>query len=213
MKATEKQKQKMKEWAQIPEVKLRRRSYMKKYHKKYEKENSKEISEKKKKYYVKNKEKINNRNKKWMKNNEEHWKKYRKKYYEKNKEKIIAYGYKWEKDMKENDINFKVKKSLRYRFNGAFKNYVKNGKTNTSDGYGIDYNKIIEHLKPFPKDRHLYHIDHIKPLCAFDLTNPKEVRKAMSPENHQWLLAKDNLHKVGQDKKQSLKLSRKKNNL
>jgi hypothetical protein len=38
-----------------------------------------------------------------------------------------------------------------------------------------------------------YHIDHIVPLAAFDLTDENQVRLAFAPENHQWLLAKENL--------------------
>ena len=73
-----------------------------------------------------------------------------------------------------------------------------------SKKYGIDYKAIIEHLKPFPKDISIYHIDHIKPLCSFDLTSPKEVKKAFAPENHQWLLARDNLMKSSIDKKRKV---------
>ncbi len=65
----------------------------------------------------------------------------------------------------------------------------------SSKEYGVDYKAIIRHLKPFPEHISNFHIDHIKPLCSFDLTNPSEVKKAFSPENHQWLLAEDNLKK------------------
>jgi hypothetical protein len=42
------------------------------------------------------------------------------------------------------------------------------------------------------------------PLCSFDLTNPEEVKKAMAPNNFRWLLAKDNLAKISEDRKMSL---------
>jgi len=207
MKATEKQKQQMKEYAQRPEIKIKRKEYMKKYHKKHYNKNKEIVSNKKKNYYINNKEKIDNRHKKWMKNNKDKWNEYRIDYYNKNKEKIIAYGYKWEKNMKIKSVEFRIMKSLRYRLKGAFRN-SKLGKKMKSDEYGINYGEIIEHLKPFPKDRNLYHIDHIKPLCSFDLTNPEEVKKAMSPDNFRWLLAKDNLAKVSQDRKMSLKYNK-----
>lgn len=44
-------------------------------------------------------------------------------------------------------------------------------------------------------------IVHIKPLSSFKFinkdgtTNFKEIKKAFKPENHQWLLAKENLSK------------------
>ena len=205
MKATESQKKCMKLYAQRPEVKIRRKEYMKNYLKDYEKENKERISRRKKEYYLKNKEKIDNRNKEWMDNNKDKWNKYRIDYYNKNKNKILAYGYRWEKNMKIKSVEFRIMKSLRYRLKEAFRKYNKFGKIMTSKEYGIDYKLIIEHLKPFPKDRNLYHIDHIKPLCAFDLTNPEEVKKAMAPDNFRWLLAKDNLHKISEDRKMSIR--------
>ena len=56
---------------------------------------------------------------------------------------------------------------------------------------------IIEHLKPFPKDLSKFHIDHIKPLCSFDLTDFEQIKMAFTPENHQWLTIKQNLSKGG----------------
>ena len=63
---------------------------------------------------------------------------------------------------------------------------------------------------PFNPGRKIrLHIDHIKPLCSFDLTNLEEVKKAFAPENHRWLLAKDNLAKSSEDRKISLKRNKK----
>ena len=80
---------------------------------------------------------------------------------------------------------------LRSRLNVVFKKYG-NGKRFPSSKYNINYKTIVNHLKPFPKDISKYHIDHIKPLCSFDLTIPEEVKTAFAPENHQWLLTYDN---------------------
>lgn len=96
-----------------------------------------------------------------------------------------------------------IKRRLRCRLLKVFQLYIDNGKIMSSDEYGINYNAILEHLKPFPKNRHLYHIDHIKPLCSFNFINKdgtqnlEEIEKAFAPENHQWLLSKDNLSKGG----------------
>jgi len=40
-------------------------------------------------------------------------------------------------------------------------------------------------------------VDHIKPLCTFDLIDPIQIKEASVPENHQWLLATENLQKGG----------------
>ncbi len=92
---------------------------------------------------------------------------------------------------------------LRCRLSASFKSYSKTGKIKPVDKYGINYNAIIEHLKPFPKERWRYHIDHIIPLWSFDFDDPEQIKKAFSPSNHQWLLAEINLSKGGKIEKQS----------
>jgi hypothetical protein len=84
---------------------------------------------------------------------------------------------------------------LRTRLYFILNHYTKTGKIMSSRKYGIDYAKIIEHLKPFPEDLSKYHVDHIIPLSSFDLTKPEQIKIAFAPENHQWLLEFDNLSK------------------
>jgi len=67
-----------------------------------------------------------------------------------------------------------------------------------SSKYGIDYGAIIEALGPHPNTIGIsgdFHIDHIIPVSAFDLTDPAQIKIAFAPENHQWLLARDNRKK------------------
>jgi hypothetical protein len=117
---------------------------------------------------------------------------------------------KWEAKRKKEDMNYVIAKRIRYRVRDALEEYTKTGKIWKAKQLGIDYKKIIEYLKPFPKDITKYHIDHIKPLCSFNFinedgsTNLEEVRKAFLPENHQWLLARDNILKGQRDKEQSI---------
>ncbi len=165
--------------------------------------------------------KIGNANRTHGLSNDKGWhEKYNEKYYEKNKERERKRASKYRKEnrysVNENqkryykqrykkDPQFRILLLLRGRLTQAIRDYSKIGKIRKSKDYGISYKEIIEHLKPFPKDTSKYHIDHIKPLCSFNLTNFEEVKKAFAPENHQWLLVKDNLKKIEQDKKQSLK--------
>lgn len=99
-----------------------------------------------------------------------------------------------------NDPQYNIKKRLRSSLNRSVKKSVENKKIN-SKGFGIDWNKIIEHLKPFPKNIKLYHIDHIRPLCSFEFvrldgsTDFSEIQKAFSPENHRWLTIEENLRR------------------
>jgi len=111
-----------------------------------------------------------------------------------------CFTYVKEKDSKKKAIkaiNAIIAGRLRSRFGNAIRTYTKTGKYQTSKKYGVDYKAIINHLKPFPKDLSKYHIDHIKPCCAFDLTDPEQIKECFHPKNHQWLLAHDNLVKNG----------------
>jgi len=90
-----------------------------------------------------------------------------------------------------NKIRFRLKDTL-YQ---ALKTYTKSGKLITSKSYGIDYKKIIEKLKPFPKELKKWHVDHIMPLYEYDLEDPDEVKRAFHPENLQWLTVSENTSK------------------
>jgi hypothetical protein len=116
---------------------------------------------------------------------------------------------KWNKNKRKEDTNFAMTMRIRNYFYYTLKKYTTRGKITNSYKYGIDYKAIIEHLKPFPEDISKYHIDHIKPLCSFNLEDKEEIKKAFAPENHQWLLAEDNLKKIRKDKLLSLKSLRK----
>jgi len=93
------------------------------------------------------------------------------------------------------DKNFATAMRLRSLVYQNLRRYSDGGKVKPSKKYGIDYKKIIKHLEPLPEDIKLYHIDHIIPLSRFNLNNEEEIKSAFAPENHQWLLAKDNLSK------------------
>jgi len=97
--------------------------------------------------------------------------------------------------------HIKIKTNLSNRLRDSIRKYAKGKKIMNAKEYGINYKKIIEHLKPFPKDIEKYHIDHIKPLASYNFLNKdgtqnlKEIKDAFKPSNHQWLLAPDNLKK------------------
>lgn len=93
------------------------------------------------------------------------------------------------------DKNYSTLQKLRDRLRNALKIYSKSGKCKNSNEYGINYVAIIEYLGPCPGNRSDYHIDHIKPLCLFDLNDSEQIKLAFAPENHQWLLKEENLKK------------------
>lgn len=97
------------------------------------------------------------------------------------------------------EVNIRIR--IRAILNHILKHYTLTGKFQSSRKYGINFEEIIKRLKPFPADISKYHIDHIRPLCNFNFINKdgtqnlEEIKKAFAPENHQWLLAFDNLSK------------------
>ncbi len=93
------------------------------------------------------------------------------------------------------DYNWNILKRLRRNLRHALKRYSITGKQYTSKKYGINFTKIIEHLKPFPKDIENYQIDHIIPLSLFNFNNPKQVKITFAPSNHQWLTKEQNMEK------------------
>ena len=147
-------------------------------------------------YYLKNKLRINAYRRKYYLKNKNKEKVSQKEYYKKKLDDINNYQKKYHVERRKKDLNFNMIHRLRTRLYIVLKKYGK-GKIFPSNKYGIDYKKIINHLKPFPKEISKYHIDHIIPLCTFNLTDPKQIQKAFAPENHQWLLAEENLSKGG----------------
>ncbi len=200
-------KARKKAYNQSPEVKARRKIYMKNYRK--------QPGVKAKARDYRDRPEVVERIRKFRDNPEN--KEIKKKYNqhpqakEKNREwrlnpKNIKRVAKAKKERMKSDSDFRTIVLLRDRFYQALKRYTKTGRDpniRTSKQYGINYKLIIEHLKPFPVDMHLYHIDHIRPLCSFDFinedgsTNEEQIKEAFSPENHQFLLAHDNLSKGG----------------
>ena len=101
-----------------------------------------------------------------------------------------------------NRINLDENFALQQRLRNLVRNMLKTeepGKTGNSK-YGIDYAAIANHLGVPPDDGRKYQIDHVKPLCAFDLRDPEQIKQAFSPENHQWLTPEENALKAKKEK-------------
>ena len=186
------------------EIKERKKGY----HKKNKKKDNKRCRE----YQKNNKEKLREQNKgyntrpeikkrkkeydiKYNKENKDRIKKQQKKYQENNRENINKHQIEYLKKKYRGDLIFKMKNRLRRLLRGSLIQYSKTGKIMSSKEYGINYKEIIESLKPFPKDIENYHIDHIIPLSWFNFNDPKEIKWAFAPENHQWLTIEENTKK------------------
>lgn len=129
-------------------------------------------------YYLKNKEKIN---------------KYRRDYGKKNRKILNNYN----KIKYSIDINHKLGMILRTKLGKV----IKNGSTVKDLGCSINELKVYleEQFKPGMSwnnyNKETWHIDHIIPLCRFNLSNREEFLKACHYTNLQPLWAKDNLTK------------------
>lgn len=120
----------------------------------------------------------------WIKNNKEQYKKYRRNY---------------DNKRRREDPSFKLRKTLSTRIWHALKNNVKSKKTVELLGCSIDqlwsYLKIKFKPGMTVKNYGEWHVDHIKPCAAFDLTKPEEQQKCFHYTNLQPLWAKENLIK------------------
>ena len=136
--------------------------------------------------------------------------KQRQEYYQKNKDKIRdrvkQYRQEHRQEINEyfrnkykTDINYKLSELLRNRVRNAIKSYKRPG--SAVKDLGCTVQELKEHLelqfKPgMTWDNHgQWHIDHIKPLSIFDLSDPEQFMEACHYSNLQPLWAKDNLSK------------------
>lgn len=93
------------------------------------------------------------------------------------------------------DWQFLLTKRLRARFAIAMRRIFAGKSYSASRDFDINWAAIIDHLGPCPGPRDLWHVDHIKPLASFNLTDPEQVRLAFAVDNHQWLPARQNISK------------------
>jgi len=140
------------------------------------------------------KEKKLESNKKKYEENPEHYRKLSNENYLKNKDKKKAYSLEYIKNKYRTNESFRIRMNLTNALRDVVRNYIKTGKiVRRLEKYGIDWEGIVNQLKPFPKNRSKYDVDHIIPLSRFDFTNIDQIHIAFAPENHRWLLKEDNL--------------------
>jgi hypothetical protein len=127
-------------------------------------------------------------------------------YYKKNKDKIAKYNVKYSREKYKTDPQFRLGTCIRTRIKDALTynritSIKKTQRTEELLGCTIEECKIyLESLfkEGMSWDNYGYrgwHIDHIVPCSAFDLTNIEEQKKCFHYTNLQPLWAKDNLSK------------------
>ena len=207
------------DWRDITDPKLKKKMYKKAYYQankeknkeyyqknknriktyfdSYRKFNFETIKNKKKQYYQNNKDKILKKSKDYQYANKEKKKQYDKIYQKINRKKRNEHL----KNRNKNDIQYKLSINLRTRLNRAIQKKYKSGSAIKDLGCSIDELKLYLESK-FQEGMtwenygfYGWHIDHVKPLSSFDLTNREQFLQACHYTNLQPLWAKDNLSK------------------
>ncbi len=170
----------------------------------------------KKIYREKHADRISDYYKEWCRLNAEHKSETAHAYYLANKDKIKAqrlaryYGDKeahndymrmYKNDRYEADTNYKLACRLRHRLYIALKDNAKAG--SAVEDLGCTIQELREYLESKFQEGMTWdnwttdgwHIDHIKPLASFDLSNAEEFKQAVHFSNLQPLWASENIHK------------------
>ena len=140
------------------------------------------------------------------------------KYRKKHRKKLLEYGKQYRKTNRKElsrkeaerlkyDINFKIRKLMRYIVIGAIKRVSKNNckYSSTITQIGCTDTFFRDHIESqFQKgmtwDNHgKWHVDHIIPCSKFDLTDPAQQKLCNHYSNLQPLWAKDNLKKSNKE--------------
>jgi hypothetical protein len=149
-------------------------------------------------YYDQHRDIITVKINEYRKNNKNKYLAKQREYYYKHRARIIAMNTLYAKARKSEDTTYHLMHSVRNRIWYALNAHLDGGKVKSSKLYGIDTNLIAQKLiNELPQDFEFgkYHVDHIIPIACFDLNDPEQLKECFKPENHQWLLAQDNLSK------------------
>ena len=116
-------------------------------------------------------------------------KNYQKQYFQQNREKINESRRQYEKNRRKTDVNFRLIRNTRRRIHHALKGKSKSSSTREILGLDIDlYRKWIEFQFTPEMNWFNIQIDHVKPICLFDVSKDEELKEAFRWENTQPLL-------------------------
>jgi hypothetical protein len=169
------------------------------YNRGYREEHRDELNEYGREYYNSNREVLVEKSKKRYYDNLEISKQSRAAWRARNTEYIKRHSREYKRRRRLVDENFRVSEALRSRLNTAVRGKSKSGFAIRELGCSIP--ELRQHLeKQFSlgmswENYGEWHIDHIRPLSSFDLTNADQLRVACHFTNLQPLWAEDNLKK------------------
>lgn len=169
------------------------------YEKEWYKNNKKRHRKNTRRWAKNNPEKIYRAQKRFKIEHPERVRFFQQRYFYSNKESL----YKYRNDRYKNNPNVKIANVLRSRLNSSLKNF------NTTNNHIKYLGCSIDNLKIYLENMFLpgmlwdnwtrtgWHIDHIIPLCKFDLIDEDQLKQACHYTNLQPLWAKDNFKKGG----------------
>lgn len=162
----------------------------------------------KNRFYKNNKTLVLERNLKWKKENKEKNKETNKQYSLNNRDKINKLMNEWKKRQRNNrNMQYILKESLRSRTRSAIKGLAKTGSAIRDLGCSVDELKTHLENNFYMRQKtgemmtwdnygfYGWHIDHIKPLSSFDLSDRVQFLEAANYKNLQPLWAEENFKK------------------
>ena len=130
-----------------------------------------------KNYYVANQDRLLNKQKVYNKEN---------------RNKINTRMYEYVKNRIKTDVNFHSIRNTRRRIHQALNGELKSSTTREISGTDIDlYRKWLEFQFTPEMNWGNIEIDHVKPICLFDVSDDEQLKEAFSWKNTQPLLKKD----------------------
>ena len=129
----------------------------------------------------------------------------RKEYYQKNREKTIKQTTEYQNKKRQNDPIFKLERNLRCRLYHAIRSQNAEKKFKTFDLTGCTFEYLQKHIENQFYDemswenygKSGWEVDHIKPICKFNLLDDDELKKCFHYTNLQPLWEKENRKKSG----------------
>jgi len=153
-----------------------------------------------KNYYNNNKEQILIDVKEYYLNNREEKKTKSRLYYKHNRERILQYNRSWTKQRLKIDQKYKLECRLRNRMYHVFKHLGLRKSESTLQLLGCSVEEARLHIEKLWQpgmswenyNLHTWHIDHIRPINTFDLTDVNQQKQCFHYTNLRPLWAKEN---------------------
>lgn len=138
----------------------------------------------------------------WREANREKVRESNSKYYYSNKESVRSTQNSYIKTRKETDPQFRMRMNVRARLSAAIERKLADKKISASKHLGCTVDELYARIEAMFQpgmtwDNYgtVWHVDHIIPLAAFDLTNEEQQKKACHYSNLQPMFAKENISK------------------